>query len=151
MKSVFFALVLASTVAMADQMITCRQITKNGAIRGNGSTIVVTLDMDSKGNVDTDKSKIEVKKLTKDPNSILNDLKMLAINQGQATDGHQYTTLFFTDVADEMLDIQLQFNELVLNRAFKSVPASYVIGSEDANPETGFAFGYDVVCESRVK
>ncbi|MGZ3723065.1 MAG: hypothetical protein ACXVA9_09055 [Bdellovibrionales bacterium] len=151
MKSLVIALLFSSISAHAGQSITCHQLTKSGAVKANGGTVKLNLEYKLGEDVSKTKSTVSVTGFTKDKsNTELSSLTIRAVNQSEPKSGKAYTVFFF-DNPNGMLDIQLQFDARVLNEDFNGEKAEFVIGSEDANPETGFAFGYPVVCNGRLK
>jgi hypothetical protein len=142
MKIIFslFLISAFSVSAFAEQKINCRQINKNGTVKTNG--IGLSLSMAS--------AKSGAAKVTGIKDSRLSELVVHSTTEGKRN-GFEYTTIFLTPKEDDgMLDIQLQFDTLVLGRNFSHVKATYVVGSDDANPETGFSIGFDMTCNSRV-
>lgn len=140
-----FTVFTISTTAFADQTISCQQINTNGSLKTKGIGLILTMTSKSSGYA-------EVKGLHREAvMNGLNELEVRSINQGTAIDKSKYTTVFLAPkIDDEMLDIQLQFKAIVIGKNFSDTHADFVIGSEDANPETGFAFGYNMICNSEV-
>ena len=134
-----------SSAAWGGQTIRCKQINEDGALKKKGIELILTMTSKKSGFA-------QVNGLNR--NAImngLNELKVQGINQGTAIDDSKYTTIFLAPKEDEgMLDIQLQFNSIVLGKNFSQTRAVYVIGSDDANPETSFSYGYDMICNGKI-
>lgn len=143
MKNVILGLIAISSFSVsAAQSINCRQINKSGSITKNGIELTLKLTSKKTGSA-------SVKGLTKNPSDSINQLVVRGVNQGTAGDGSNYTTLFLRPKNDDgSLDIQLQFSAAVLGKVFANNKASFVVASDSANSEYGFAYGYDVVCSS---
>ncbi len=147
MKSVLVTLIALSSIsAFAAQTIECRQINKSGSIKKKGIELTVTMTSKKAG-------RIAVKGLTKDPTDNMNTLVVRSVNEGTVIrNGAPFTNIFLTPKNDDgMLDIQLQFDAHVMNKVFSNEKATFVIGSDSAEPETSWAYGYDMVCNGQKK
>lgn len=140
-----------ATPAFATQTIDCHQIDRKGNEMTKGGTVHLQIEFLKDGTIDVDSSLVEVKGFTrKNRSSLLDSLKLLSVNQSRKESPREYTTIFFEE-AEGMLDIQLQFDSKVIDESFTVREATFVIGSEDANPEYGFAYGYKMNCRSTKK
>ena len=76
-------------------------------------------------------------------------MKILGLSQSPNNSDKNYAVLFiFPEIGDGMLDVQMQFDTRILGLSFEKEKATFVISSEDANPDTGFAFGIELTCKS---
>jgi hypothetical protein len=145
-KSLIAALILISTTStFAVQSIVCREVTKAGKLRANGGTVKLNLEYNQDGSLSRNKNSIKVNGFTRGDSDLLSDLTVNSINESDKT-----TTFFIYD-QEGMLDIQLHLNAPVANKSFRSERANFGIGSEDANPENYFGFGFDVICNGYLK
>lgn len=143
-------LALVSSASFAGQTITCRAVTKSGVLKPENGFVKLTLEYNKNGQLSFKKSDVEAKNFMKDKNDpAMTTLEIRSINESDKNSKVEYTTIFFG--SDEgMLDIQMHFDYHIMKQNFQGKKATFVIGSEDANPETGFAFGTDVICNSRL-
>lgn len=153
MNLLMVVLIMVSTsAAFASQSVFCRETTSSGKLKANGGTINMNLEFNQDGTLSAVRNSIKVIGFTKNPHDLaLDSLKLRSADQSKKNADRAYTILFIENDSDLPLDIQLQFNSRILKKNFSSEPGTFVIGSEDANPETGFSFGSPVVCRSRVK
>ena len=151
MKNILIFLALSvSSATYANQSIACREINRDGSVKKKGRTIGLNLKSNKDGSLNADKSRIKLKGFAKrNEDSLLESLTIISLNESEPDSKNAYATLFLDD-PEGMLDVQLQFKSRILGYGFTSRRATFVIGSDDANPETGFAFGFDVTCRSRL-
>ena len=135
-----------SVSAFASQSINCEQLNKSGSIKENGASLSITLASNRNGSLNEEKSRVKSSGFLKDDSEFL--LQVRALNESKTRAERPYATLFLSEGNDEVLDIQLQFDRRILGQEFSEETASFVIGSDDANPETSFSVGYKVLCNS---
>jgi len=140
--------ILFSVPAFAAQTVNCRELNRDGSLKAGGGKVRVQLEYNANGKLSTARSKVKATGWTREGSDLLDNMRVITVSNGIAINGAHYSTFFFDDQIGE-LDIQLQFNRHVMKQSFSNYPANFVISSDDANPETGFAFGYPVTCNSR--
>lgn len=146
MKSLIaIAFVLSSFAAQAEQQIVCRQVNKNGQLTANGGKIEMFFELTSRGQVNKKQFMVVMSNFSK--SSV--EISLQSVSQSHSRASSPYTTFSFDSSTHETLEIQLRFKDAVVGKSFRNVPAVFSVGSEDANPETGFGFGYDLVCNGR--
>lgn len=150
MKTLFISmLALVSASAFADQSIVCREINKSGSVKVNGGTVKAAFAFKRDGSVDGKNSRITLKGFTKRGSDA--GLALENIHSNQSEGARNYTTIFFTDAQVELLEYQLQFhNDAVLDRAFRGVRASLVMGIDEASTEPSPSWGFDLECNGYV-
>lgn len=140
---------LFSVPAFASQSIVCREVNKDGSIRAKGGKVHLSIGLTKAGKVSYRNTKVKVTGFEKKGSTHLSELTVISVGEGETVVGKKpFTTVFIDN--NGYLDIQLQFDQHIVNQSFRNVKADFVIGSDDANPENYFAFGYDVSCSSRL-
>jgi len=136
----FLSFLAISSTAFADQTIECHELNPSGSIKAKGIKLNLIMTTKKTGTVVVTGLKS------------LETMNINGSNEGTGLYTHKdYTTLFMTPTSeDHMLDIQLQFDAKILRKEFSNLRADFVIGSEDANPETGFSFGFVMACSGQI-
>ena len=154
MKALIVSLVLSiSASAFAGQTISCVEINKSGSKKVKGGSLALQIVTNADGTVNDDASLLTTSGFLRDKSDTsYSQMTVRSVGEGVTIQGqNEFTTVFLTPVQDDgMLDIQLQFDTHIVGKTFSKTPATFVIGSDDANPETSFAFGFKVVCESQL-
>lgn len=153
LSGMIFALITAlfPTSAFAKQTVVCKQINDSRTIKKNGRTVTLNLVMNRDGSLSTSRTRVKTTGFARDKNDLVyTSMKVRSVNESQQGVEYDFTNFFLEpERADSMLDIQLQFDARVLTDGFNGQRATFVIGSEDANPETAFAFGFYLLCHQR--